>query len=90
MFEQYGRRNNTEISNYPDSVEQSSLEEKIASVFSNIGVDVTSNDIEICHRIGKSQNNSKKKEKEKEKAIVRFTNGKFAKEGLYNRKKINR
>ena len=52
MLEQYGRRNNIDISGIPDSVGQSSLEEKVVSVFSNIGVDVTSNDIEVCHRKG--------------------------------------
>ena len=57
MLEHYGRRNNIKISGIPDSVEQNSLEKKIVSIFSKIGVDVTSNDIEACHRIGKSQNN---------------------------------
>ena len=57
MLEKNGRRNNIEISGNPDSVEQTSVEEKVASVVSNIGVDVISNDIEACHRIGKSQNN---------------------------------
>ena len=37
-----------------------SLEEKVVSVFSNIGVRVTSDDIEACHKIGKSGNNSEK------------------------------
>ena len=40
MLEQYGRRNNTKISGIPDSVELTSLEEKVLSVFSNISVDV--------------------------------------------------
>ena len=57
MLEKNGRRSNIEISGNPDSVEQTSPEEKVASVVSNIGVDVISNDIEACHRIGKSQNN---------------------------------
>ena len=57
MLEHYGRRNNIKISGIPDSVEQNSLEKKIVSIFSKIGVDVTSNDIEACHRIRKSQNN---------------------------------
>ena len=34
------RRNNTKISGIPDSVELTSLEEKVLSVFSNISVDV--------------------------------------------------
>ena len=60
MLEQYGRRNNTEVSGIPDSVEDNFLEEKFISVFTSIGIDVKSNDIEACHRIGKSQNSSKK------------------------------
>ena len=60
MLEQYGRRNNIYISSIPDSVERKSLEEKVVSLVSNIGVDVTCNYIEACHRLAKSQNNSKK------------------------------
>ena len=67
MLEQYGRSNNIEISGIPDSVEQSSLEEKIVFVFSNIGVNVTSSDIETCRGTTKKRNNSRK-------TIIRFTN----------------
>ena len=83
--EQYVRRNNIEVSGIPDSVKDNCLEEKIISVFTNVGIDIKSYDIEACHRIGKSQNSSKK-------AIVRFSNRKFAKQALYNRTKteINR
>ena len=66
ISEQYGRRNNVEISGIPDSVEQN-------SVFSNIGVAVMSNDIEACHKIRKNRNNEKKK------TFVRFTNRKLTK-----------
>ena len=59
MLEQYGRSNNIVISGISDSVEQNSLEEKVVFIFFSIGVDVISNDVEACHRIGKSQNNSK-------------------------------
>ena len=79
MLEQYSRRNNIEVSGIPDSVEDNCFEEKFISVFTSIGIDVKSNDIEPCHRIGKSRNSSKK-------TIVHFTNRKFAKQALYNRK----
>ena len=49
-------------------------------MFTSIGIDVKSNDIEACHRTGKSRNSSKK-------IILRFTNRKFAKQALYNSKK---
>ena len=78
-LEQYGRRNNIEVSGIHDSVEDNCLEEKIMSVFT--GIDVKSNDIEACHRFGKSRNSSKK-------IIIHFTNRKFAKQALYNRKKL--
>ena len=60
IFEKYVRRNNIEILHIPHSVKQSSLEENFVSVFSNIGVDVTSNAIEACHRIGKMKQLKKK------------------------------
>ena len=60
MLEQYSRRSNIEVSGIPDSVGDNDLEEKVMSVFANVGIDVKSNDIEACHRIGKSRNSSKK------------------------------
>ena len=39
-LEQYGRRNNIEVSGIPDSVKDSCLEEKIISVFTSFGIDV--------------------------------------------------
>ena len=80
-FEQYGRRNNIEVSGIPDSVKDNCLEKKIISVFTSVGIDVKSYDIKGCHRIGKSRNSS-------EKTIARFSNRKFAKQALYNRKKL--
>ena len=56
MLEQYGRRNNIEVSGILDSVGDNDLEEKVISVFANVGFEVKSNDIEDCHRIGKSRN----------------------------------
>ena len=84
-LEQYGRRNNMEVSVTPYSVEDKFLEEKVISVFTSVVIDVKSNDIEAFHKIGKSWDNSKR-------ITVRFTNRKFAKKTLYNRKKtkINR
>ena len=81
MIEQYCRRNNNEVSSIPDSVEDNCLEEKVISVFTSIGIDVKSSDLEVCHRIGKSRNSSRK-------TFVTFTNRKFVKQALYNRKKL--
>ena len=79
-LEQYSRRNNIEVSGILDWY-YNCLEEKIISVFTSAGFEVKSYDIEACHRIGKSRNSSKK-------TIVRFSNRKFAKQALYNMKKL--
>ena len=46
-----------------------------------IEVNVSSKDIEDCHRIGESEDNSKK-------TIIRFVNQKYAKKALLNRKNL--
>ena len=61
MLEQYGRRNNLEITGIPDSVPQRDLENKVVDILNAIGVNVSNDDFEDCHIIGKSRNNSKKK-----------------------------
>ena len=84
-LEQYDRRNNIEVFGIPDSIKDNCLEEKIISVFTSLGMDVKSDDIEAHHGIGKNRSSSKK-------TIVRFSNRKFVKQALYNMKKteINR
>ena len=59
-LEQYGRRNNIEVSSIPNSVEDNCLEEKIISVFTSVVIDAKSNNIEACHRTGESRNSSRK------------------------------
>ena len=59
-LEQYGRRNNLEITEIPDDVSDENLKEKVIQVLSEIQVNVSSSDIEACHRIGKSKNSLKK------------------------------
>ena len=81
MLEQYGRRNNLEITGIPDSVSQKDLENKVVNILSAIGVNVSKDDFEDCHRLGKSRNNSKK-------TIARFTNRKVVKDALYKRKNL--
>ena len=74
-LEQYGRRNNLEITGIPDDVDDQKLEEKIIEIVDKIDVNVSSKYVEACHRIGKSKNSSKT-------AIVRFVNRKHAKKPL--------
>ena len=80
MLEQYGRRNNLKIKGIPDSVPQKYLENKVVDILNAIGVNVSNDDSEDCHRIGKSQNNSKKQ-------LLHSPTEKLLKT-LYNRKKL--
>ena len=70
-LEQYGRRNKLEISGIPDSVDQTDLQDKVVEIFDKIGVDLSNDEIEACHRIGKSKDNSKT-------TIIRLVNRKKA------------
>ena len=54
-LEQYGRRNNIEITGIPDSVPDQSLEEKVVDILNEITVNVSAKDIEACHRVGVSK-----------------------------------
>ena len=53
---QYGRRNNLEITRISDDVSDENLEGKVIKVLNEIQVDVSRSVIEACHRIGKSKN----------------------------------
>ena len=81
LLEQYGRHNNLEISGIPDSFDQTDLEDKVVEIFDKIGVDLSNDEIEACHRIGKSKDNSKT-------TIIRLVNRKKCKSALFNRKKL--
>ena len=78
-LEQYGRRNNIEITGIPESEENEKLEETVVEVLKKIDLNVSNNDIEACHRLGKQKNKLRK-------TIIRFVNRKFAKKALLNRK----
>ena len=54
-LEQHGRRNNLEITGIPDDVDDQKLEEKVIEILDKINVNVSSKDVEACHRIGKSK-----------------------------------
>ena len=82
-LEQYGRRNNLVISGIPDSIQDSELESTVTSILSDTDVNVESREVEECHRIGKSNNGSKK-------TIIRFVNRKYCKKALLNRKQLER
>ena len=81
LLEQYGRRNNLEITDISNEIEDVDLEGKVIEILDKIEVNVSSKDIEACHRIGKSKDNSKK-------TIICFVNRKYAKKALLNRKNL--
>ena len=80
-MEQYNRRNNVEITGIPDNIEDKNLEHSVIEVFKAADIQISHNDIEDCHRIGKSKGNSKK-------TIVRLVNQKYGKQIPYNRRKF--
>ena len=81
LLEQHGRRNNLEITGISNEIEDVDLEGKVIKILDKIEVNVSSKNIEACHRIGKSKGNSKK-------TIIRFVNLKYAKKALLNRNNV--
>ena len=76
--DQYRRRNNVEISGITQSVSDNRLQEKVADILKAIGVNITTNEIEACHRLGKKNKN----------VIVRVINRKHCLKALQNKKKL--
>ena len=80
-LQEYGRRNNLEITGIPDEVTDENLEENIIRVLTGFRVNVSSSEIEACHRIGTSRNLSKEKKKKRKKrnskeTVIQFINRK--------------
>ena len=76
--DQYSRINNIEISGIPQAVSDSQVEEKVVDILKAIDANITSNEIEACHRFGK----------EKKNIIVWGINGKHCLKALRNKKKL--
>ena len=53
-LEKYTRRNNIEIQGIPSQIPYEKLEEKVIEVFGAMNIAITKNDVEECHRLGKS------------------------------------
>ena len=81
LLEQYDRRNNLEIISILNEIEHIDLEGKVVEILDKIEVNVSSKDIEACHHIGKSKDNS-------QKTIISFVNQKYAKKAHLNRKNL--
>ena len=80
-MKQYNRRNNIEITGISDDIEDKNLEHSVVKIFKAADIQISHNDVEDCHRIGKPKGNSKK-------TIVRLVNRKYCKQILYNRRKF--
>ena len=76
--DQYSRRNNVETSGIPQSVNDNQLEEKVVDILKAIDVNITTNEIEACHCLGKK----------KENVIVPVINKKHCLKTLRNKKKL--
>ena len=73
---QYSRRECIEIVGIPSSVEKENLEIKIREIFDKIGVTVTENDIDACHRL------------RRDKIIVKFCKRKICRNALRKKKSL--
>ena len=77
-IDQYSHRNNFQISGNPQSVSDNQLEEKVVDIFKVIDVNITTNEIEACHRLGKKKKN----------VIAWVINRKHCLKSLRNKKKL--
>ena len=77
LLNQYGRRENIELTGIPINVPQDNLENVVIDILNFIGLQIDSYDIVGCHRINKTN------------VIVRFLNRKHAIESLQNKKYLN-
>ena len=77
--DQYSRRNKVEILGIPQSVSDNQLEEKVVNILKAIDANITLNEIEACHRLGKKKKN----------VIVRVINRKHYSKTLQNKEKLN-
>ena len=75
---QYSHRECIEIVGIPSSVEKENLESKVCEIFDKIGVTVTENDIDACHRL------------RGDKTIVKFCKCKICQNVLHKKKSLKK
>lgn len=79
LTNQYGRRNNMEITGVPShTADGNELQSKVIEILNAVDIDIDDSDIEDCHRLPLSKNSSTKDKK----VIVRFTNRRFVNQSL--------
>ena len=83
--EQYGRHNNVEVSGISNDISDQDLEDNIVKICKDSDINISSKDIEGCHRLplGRYSTNSTKR------VIVKFVNRKHSEAMLQRKKDIN-
>ena len=76
--EQYGRRNNVEITGIPHEVLDNNLESKVIDICKDAGIEIGHIDIEGCHQLLLSRNNTSGTKR----VIVKFVNRKHSEDIL--------
>lgn len=82
--DQYGRRNNLEISGVPNNMEDSILESKLFEIFEKVDVKLKNDDFEACHRLLPARNNPEGNKK----VIIQFVNKKYIELAFCKRKSL--
>ena len=87
MSEQYSWRNNIELAGIPNSTRDNVLEETIINNCKEHGIDISSMDIEACHRLPPSnaQANKDPNQCRCRRVIVKFVNCKLPKRLLHKK-----
>ena len=83
--EQYGRRNNVEITGIPHEVLDNNLESKVINIFKDAGIEIGHIDIEGCHQLLLSRNNTGGTKR----VIVKFVNRKHSEDMVWLKKIIS-
>ena len=83
--EQYGRRNNVEVSGISNDISDQDLEDNIVKICKDSDINISSKDTKGCHRLplGRNSTNSTKR------VIVKFVNRKHSEAMLQRKKDIN-
>ena len=84
-FEQYGRRNNTELSGIPNDIPENNLEKVVVDTCHDSGLEIEPKDIEGCHRLPVSRYSRDSNKR----VIIKFVNRKHPETLLRNKKTIS-
>ena len=83
--EQYGRRNNIELSGIPNDIPENNLEKVVVDTYHDSGLEIEPKDIEGCHRLPVSRYSRDSNKR----VIIRFVNRKHPEALLQNKKTIS-